>query len=92
VIKSFRNKALDNLYHGGGGKGLPAQFVPKIRRVLLAIDQAHVPEDLSQPGFGMHALTGDLAGFWSITVTRNWRIVFRFEGQDAIGVDFVDYH
>ena len=44
------------------------------------------------PGFRLHPLTGDLKGFWSVTVSANWRIIFRFEGADVIDVDFLDYH
>jgi toxin HigB-1 len=43
------------------------------------------------PGFGLHPLKGDLAGFWAVTVRANWRIVFRFAGGDAHDVDLVDY-
>jgi proteic killer suppression protein len=44
------------------------------------------------PSLRLHALKGDLSGFWAVTVRANWRIVFRFDGQDAFDVDFVDYH
>jgi toxin HigB-1 len=42
------------------------------------------------PGLQLHALKGDLSGYWS--VSGNWRIIFRFEGIDAVDVDYVDYH
>ena len=92
MIRSFRNKALEKLYESGSGKSLPPEFVGKIRRVLLALDEANSPDDLSQPGFGLHQLSGNLRGHWSIVITRNWRITFRFVGQDVSDVDFVDYH
>ena len=44
------------------------------------------------PGWRLHPLKGELTGFWSVTVTGNWRVVFRFDGEDAVDVDFVDYH
>jgi proteic killer suppression protein len=44
------------------------------------------------PGWRLHALKGELAGHWSVTVTGNWRLIFRFDGEDAVDVDFVDYH
>ena len=47
---------------------------------------------MSAPGFGLHPLTGDLKGFWAVTVSANWRVVFRFEEGDAVDVDYVDYH
>ena len=92
MIQSFRNKALERLYVTGSGKALPSGFVAKIRRVLLALDEANAPSDLSQPGFGLHPLSGNMRGYWSIVITRNWRITFYFEGQDVCEVDFVDYH
>jgi proteic killer suppression protein len=44
------------------------------------------------PGLHLHALKGDLSGYWSVSVSGNWRIIFRFEGIDAVDVDYVDYH
>lgn len=92
MIASFRNKALKRLYEGGSGRGLPAEFLPKLRRALLALDNAMVPEDVLQPGFGLHALTGDMEGYWSIVISRNWRVIFRIESGNVFNVDFLDYH
>jgi len=44
------------------------------------------------PGWRLHALGHDLAGYWSVTVNGNWRMIFRFEGEDAELVDYLDYH
>ncbi len=44
------------------------------------------------PGFRLHALKGNLKGFWAVIVRANWRIVFRFAAGDVIDVDYVDYH
>jgi toxin HigB-1 len=92
VIVKLKHKGLQALYAGKGGKGLPPEFVPKIRRVLFALDTAASIDDLRQPGFGLHALTGDMKGKFSIVISRNWRIVFAFDGQDVTEVDYVDYH
>ena len=58
--------------------------------------QLHVSEEPSDmdgmPGWRLHPLKGDRSGQWSVTVTGNMRIVFRFEGKDAFDVDLVDYH
>jgi hypothetical protein len=56
------------------------------------LDVATRPEQLDLPGFRLHELKGELAGYWSITVRANWRIIFRFEEGDATDVDLVDYH
>jgi proteic killer suppression protein len=47
---------------------------------------------MDAPGFGLHEMTGDLKGFWSVVISRNWRVIFRFEDGEAYDVDFVDYH
>jgi len=68
-------------------------MVWKIADILLAIDEAAVPQDAGLfPGWKLHPLKGDLRGFWSITVSGNWRVIFRFENGDALDVDLVDYH
>jgi toxin HigB-1 len=60
--------------------------------VLDALDAATRPRDLDLPGFGFHAMKGDRRGQYAVTITRNWRITFRWLGEDAIEVDFEDYH
>ena len=47
---------------------------------------------MDAPGFGLHSMTGDRKGFWAVVISRNWRVIFRFEGGDACDVDFLDYH
>jgi proteic killer suppression protein len=73
--------------------GLPAAQVEKIRDVLTALQEAAEPADVGLfPGWRLHRLTGNFNGVWSVTVTGNWRIIFRFEDGQAFEVDFVDYH
>lgn len=92
MVVGFRHKGLRLLYEDGDRRRIPAAYADKIERVLARLDQATEPRELNLPGFGLHKLTGDLAGFWSVVVSRNWRIVFRFEGVDAADVDLIDYH
>jgi proteic killer suppression protein len=66
--------------------------VNRITDVLAHLDQATKPADLGLPGYRLHRLKGELRGFWSVTISGNWRIVFRFEQGDALDVDLVDYH
>jgi toxin HigB-1 len=66
--------------------------VTKIRRILALLDAASRPQSLDLPGLRLHALKGDLKGFWSVSISGNWRIVFRFEEGEARDVDLVDYH
>ena len=64
----------------------------KIERILVRLEEASEPENMDLPGFRLHLLKGDLAGFWSVTVSGNWRIIFQFEGGHASDVDLIDYH
>ena len=92
MILSFRHKGLARLYKYGSPKGLSADMAPKIARILARLDVAARPEQMSLPGWGLHPLKGSLKGFWSVWVTGNWRIVFRFDGSNVADVDLVDYH
>ena len=76
-----------------GSMRLRAEHVPKIARVLAQLGIATGPDDMDLPGFQLHPLTGSLAGFWSVTIRANWRIIFRFdEHADATDVDYINYH
>ena len=73
-------------------KQLSPAFANRIEDILTLLDNATRPEELDLPGYGLHRLRGNLAGYWAVTVSRNRRIIFRFEGSDATDVDLVDYH
>ena len=64
----------------------------RIRRILYMLRSARQPRDMDQPGFRLHPLRGEYQGHWSVAVSGNWRIVFRFEAGEAMDVDLVDYH
>jgi toxin HigB-1 len=92
-IRSIRHRGLRRLYKNGDGRDLPATLVEKISDILLAIDEADRPDEVGLfPGWRLHPLKGELKGFWSVTVSGNWRVVFGFEEGDAFDLDFVDYH
>lgn len=69
-----------------------ADQAERIKLALADLDEASRPADLDLPGYRLHPLRGELKGFWSISISANWRIVFRFEEGDAYDVDLVDYH
>lgn len=92
MIKSFRSKALKRFWTKSDASGLRPDWVRKIDRQLELLDQAERPEDMDVVTYGFHALSGDLAGRYAVTVSRNWRLTFSFEGQDASEVDLEDYH
>lgn len=92
-IRSIRHRGLRRLYRSGAGRDLPAALLAKISDILLAIDEAAHPDEVGLfPGWRLHPLKGELKGFWSVTVSGNWRVIFRFEKGDAFDLDFVDYH
>ncbi len=92
VIRSIRHKGLKRLYEQGERKGVPPDLADKIARILARLDVAKAPEQMDLPGLKLHALKGTRKGYWSVWISGNWRIVFRFEGFDVAQVDLVDYH
>ena len=92
MIKSFRHRGLKRLYERDDRSQVGADMLDKIGNILAKLDTSDTPEKMDLPGFRLHPLKGDLKGFWAVTVRANWRIVWRFEGPDAVDVDFVDYH
>ena len=92
MIQSFRSRALRRFWERDDAAGLRPDWVARAGRILDALDQAARPEDMDVPSFGFHALRGDLRGRYAVTVSRNWRITFAWDGEDAIAVDLEDYH
>ena len=92
MIRSFRHRGLRRLYEKGDRRQLRRDQVDKIERILARLDEADQVGRMDLPGFRLHPLKGDLAGFWAVTVRANWRVVFRFDAGHAHDVDLVDYH
>jgi proteic killer suppression protein len=92
MIGSFRHKGLRQLHEDDRAKGVDPSQVRKLKQILLVLQAAQQIEALNLPTFRLHQLSGDLKGFWSITVRANWRVVFRFEDGKALDIDLVDYH
>jgi proteic killer suppression protein len=92
VIRSFRHKGLEAFFRRGTKAGIQPQHASKLRLQLTALDAATRPSDLGAPGWRRHPLTGEFRGFHSITVNGNWRVIFRFVGQNVELVDYLDYH
>lgn len=92
MIQSFQNKELEKFFKEGVTKGIPQEFNKKIAVRLEVIDSAVDIEDIRLPGYNLHELKGDRKGIWSIKVSGNWRITFRFEGNEAYDVNLEDYH
>jgi toxin HigB-1 len=92
MIKSFRHKGLQRFFETGSKSGIQVAHASKLRLQLAALDQAIKSEDLSAASWALHPLKGELKGHWAISVNGNWRMVFAFEGNDAVLVDYLDYH
>ena len=92
MIRSYRHKGLQQFAETGSKAGIQPKHAARLRRLLTALDVASRPEDMNAPGNNLHALKGNLAGHWSVSVSGNWRLTFLFEGEDAVLVDYQDYH
>ena len=92
MIRQFRHKGLKRFYEDDDRRGVNAEHAEKIGVILARLDRAARPDDMDLPGLRLHPLKGELAGFWSVNIRANWRIIFRFSGIDVIDVDLVDYH
>ncbi|HKV39757.1 MAG TPA: type II toxin-antitoxin system RelE/ParE family toxin [Blastocatellia bacterium] len=92
MIRSFKHRGLKRLYERDDRSGIRPDLVDTVERILTVLDSATTPQALDIPGYRLHPLKGDLKGFWSVTVRANWRIIFRFQGEDAFDVELIDYH
>jgi len=92
VIRSFKHRGLKRLYDRDDRSGIRGDLLEMVEDILARLDDAGTPQAMNLPGYRLHPLKGDLKGFWSVTVRANWRIVFRFEENDAFDVELIDYH
>lgn len=92
MIKSFRHKGLKDFFETGSKRGISAALANRIALRLDALDAAAAVTDVNLPGFDLHELQGERAGTWSVKVTGNWRITFKFRAGDADDVELEDYH
>ena len=92
MILSFRHKGLERFYETGSTRGIQVIHAARLRELLTALDVARGPQDLTRPSWRLHGLSGNRAGFYAVTVQANWRLSFRFVGQDVELLDHLDYH
>jgi len=92
MIISFKHKGLKLFYEKDDSSKLQPQHVRKIQTILTRLDAATNAEMLKVPGYDLHKLSGDLKDFWSVKVDKNYRIIFKIEGENAYDVDYLDYH
>ena len=92
MIKQFLHRGVQRYFETGSKAGILPHHASRLSRQLTRLDEAKNPDDMNVPGWGLHPLQGKPLGRYAITVNGNWRITFKFEGEDAVLVDYLDYH
>ena len=92
MIDNFKHRGLERFFKRSDYRGIPAQFAPRIERMLDRLEAAVKADDMNLPGYRFHPLKGGRKGEYAVTVSGNWRITFGFEGDNAINVNLEDYH
>lgn len=92
MIASIRHKGLLRFFSKGDRRAIPAELAARIERMLDRLDACAKADDMNMPGYKFHALKGDRFGTFAVAVSGNWRITFRFDGDNAVDVDLEDYH
>ena len=91
MIRTIRHRGLKRLYEKGDESRLKQDQLPRIKRILSVLDASTKPADLDLPGWRLHRLRGDFRDYYSVSVSGNWRVIFKFDDQ-PYDVDLVDYH
>ncbi len=92
MIRSFRHKGLERFFVKGSRSGIQSAHSERLRLMLGRLHAATMPQDMDLPGLYLHRLRGKQHGRWSVRVSGNWRVTFKFDGPDAKDVDYEDYH
>ena len=92
MIRSFKHKGLQRLFLHDDRSKVNPNHATKLVRILDRLDASVSPQDMNLPGYKLHELKGKEKGRWSVWVSGNWRITFQFDGNDAVNVDYEDYH
>ena len=92
MIRSFRHRGLRALYRGQEQHRLNPDHLRKLINILGVLDQSVSLREVNVTAYKLHQLSGDMKGHYSVTVSGNWRVTFRFEDGDAYDVDYIDYH
>lgn len=92
MIKKFKHKGLKKFFATGSKVGIPAAHAKRIRLILGRLNASIEPADMNLPGLGLHELSLNRKGIWAVEVSGNWRITFKFDGQNATDINYEDYH
>jgi len=92
MIVSIRHKGLRLYFEKGDASRLQPQHLNKIKLILTRLHAAKAIGDMNIPGYGLHQFSGEYKNFWAVKVDKNYRIIFQFITEDALEVDYLDYH
>jgi proteic killer suppression protein len=92
MILNFKHKGLKLFFEKGSTAKVNPNHADKLHDILQLLDVITRPEQMNMPGWRFHTLIGNMSGFYSITVNKNWRIIFSFDGSNVTAVDYLDYH
>jgi len=92
MIQSFKHKGLELFFKTGKKSGIQAKHAKKLKLILGRLNASVSPDDMNLPGLFLHSLSGDRPEIWSVRVSGNWRVTFRFNGDHAEIVNYEDYH
>lgn len=92
MITSFKHRGLERFFKTGSRAGIVATHANKLRLILARLDASTNAQDMNLPGLFLHRLTGNRSNYWSVRVNANWRVTFKFTGENAEVVDYEDYH
>ncbi len=92
MIKSFRHSGIEKFFTSGSKAGIQPSHAAKLSVQLFQLNRAKTARDMDASGWELHPLRGNLKRHWSVKVNGNWRLTFTFEGENAILVDYQDYH
>lgn len=89
MIKSWKHNGLKQFFQTGTKSGIQPAHARRLTIILQFLDSASRPEDMDLPGMRFHPLVGN---YYALQVSGNWRVIFQFDGEDAVLVDYIDYH
>ena len=92
MIQSFKHKGLELFFNTGRKSGIQSKHAKRLQLILGRLNASTSPKDMGLPGLFLHSLSGNRADIWSVRVSGNWRVTFRFNSEHAEIVDYEDYH
>lgn len=92
MIRSFKHKGLERFFFKGNKSGIQANHASKLRLILGRLNASSTAKDMDLPGLYLYQLSGERNEIWSVRVSGNWRVTFRFADGDAEIVNYEDYH